>query len=85
MRIPEGAIAPLYLASFVMFAFQYFRLNPERRIRNFWFGLMVSMVVLVIATISLEDSPLSPVLFLLALFFLGLALYLFRYLPPPRH
>jgi Ca2+/Na+ antiporter len=84
MHIPNGAIIPLFIVSFVMLAVQYFRIDPERRVVNLRFGLMVGAVVLMFATIFLGDLPLSPVFFLLALFWLGLTLYLFR-LPPPRH
>src|SRR5690242_12541771 len=34
MSIPNNAITPLYLVSFVLFAFQYFRINYERRLMN---------------------------------------------------
>jgi hypothetical protein len=80
-----SAIVPLLLASFVMLAFQYFRLDPERRVLNLRFGLMVGAVVLMFTSVSLGNSALSPVLFLLALVWLGLTLYLFRLLPPRRH
>lgn len=85
MRIPNGAIIPLYIASFIMVAFQYYRIDPERRLLNLRFGLMVGTVALLFATVFLGNLPLSPVFFLLALFSLGLALYLFRRMPPPRH
>ena len=85
MRIPNGAIIPLYIASFIMVAFQYYRINPERRLLNLRFGLMVGTVALLFATVFLGNFSLSPVFFLLALFSLGLSLYLFRRMPPPRH
>ncbi len=85
MRFPNGAIIPLYIASFVMLAFQYYRINPLKRLLNLRFGLMASTVVLLFATVFLESYSLSPVFFLLALFSLGLAIYLFRHMPPPGH
>jgi hypothetical protein len=80
-----GAIVPLFIASFVLLAFQYFRINPERRLLNLHFCLMVGAVVLIFATVFLADVPLSLVFFLLALFWLGLAVYLFKLLPPSGH
>ena len=85
MHIPNGAIIPLYIASFIMLAFQYFRTNPERRVMNLRFGLMVGAVVLMFITVFLGNLPLSLVFFLLALVWLGLTVYLFRHMPPPRH
>jgi hypothetical protein len=85
MRIPDGAIIPLFLASFIMLAFQYYRIDPRRRVLNPHFALMIGAVVLMLATVGLQALPLSPVFLALALFWLGLALYLFRSMPPPRH
>ncbi|HME25543.1 MAG TPA: hypothetical protein VKI44_30125 [Acetobacteraceae bacterium] len=85
MHIPYGAIIPLYIASFIMLAFQYFRINPERRVMNLRFGLMVGAVALMFITVFLGNLPLSPVFFLLALFWLGLTVLLSRHMPPPRH
>jgi TctA family transporter len=85
MRVPDGVIIPLYLASFVMLAIQYLRVDPVRRVVNLRFGLMVGAVVLIFASVGLADRSLSLVFFLLALFWFGLTLYLFRFLPPPRH
>ncbi len=85
MHIPSGAIIPLYIASFVVLAFEYFRVNPERRVLNLHFGLMVGAVVLMLADVFLVEWLLSLVFFVLALSWLGLSLYLLRHLPPPRH
>ncbi len=85
MRIPDGAIIPLFSVSFILLAFQYFRVNPERRVRDVRFGLMVGAVALIFVTVGMEELPLSPIFFALALFWLGLALYLLRLMPPPRH
>jgi hypothetical protein len=85
MHIPSGVFMPLYIASFIMLAFQYFRINPERRVLNLHFGLMVAAVVLMFAAVFLGNLSLSPVFFLLALFSLGLTLVLFRHMPPPRN
>jgi hypothetical protein len=85
MAIPTSAIVPFFIASFILLAFQYFRINPDRRLLNLQFGLMLTAIVLAFVGILRPGGPLSVVLFLAALFWLGLSLYLFRHLPPPRH
>ena len=85
MRIPDGAIVPLFLASFIMLAFQYYRVDPVRRVLNLRFGLMVGAIALIFVTLGLNTLRLSPIFFALALLWLGVALYLFRLMPPPRH
>jgi hypothetical protein len=84
-HIPDAAIVPLLIASFIMLAFQYLRVHAERRVLNLRFVLMVGAVVLMVATVGFDRWSLSLVFFLLALFWLGLTLYLFRLMPPPRH
>ena len=85
MQIPTGAIMPLFIASFVMLVFQYYRVNPDRRVLNLQFGLMTGAIVLMIAAVVMAGPFMSPILFVLGLFWVGLTLYLFRHLPPPRH
>jgi hypothetical protein len=85
LHIPNGAIIPLFIVSFVMLALQYFRLNPERRVINLHFGLMVGAVALMFVTVFLGNMHISLVFFLLALFWTALTLFLFRHMPPPRH
>jgi hypothetical protein len=85
MDIPTSVIVPIYIASFILLAYQYFRIDPDRRLLNPHFGLMLGAIVLMLVQVLLPDPSLSMVLFLLALFWLGLSLYLFRHLPPPRH
>jgi hypothetical protein len=85
MIIPTAVIVPLYLISFVMLAIQYFRVNPDRRLLNLHFALMIGAIILLLVQIVMPDRPLSLVLFLLGLFWVGLSIYLFRNMPPPRH
>ena len=85
MEIPTSAIAPFYIASFILLAFQYFRIDPDRRLLNLQFGLMLGAVLLIFLRITLPGPNLSMVLFVLGLAWLGLTLYLFRHLPPRRH
>jgi hypothetical protein len=84
MQIPNGAIVPLYIASFIMLGFQYYRLNPERRLLNLHFGMMAGAVVLMLFAIFLTEALQSLILFALALLWVGLTLFFFRHLPPPR-
>ncbi len=83
IRISNFAIIPLFIASFILFAFQYYRVNPERRLLNLRFLMMIGAIVLLFTTVSLRNS-LSLVFFLLALVWLGVSLFLLRFLPPPR-
>jgi hypothetical protein len=85
MYIPNGVIVPPLIASFVILAFQYYRIDPDRRVFNLRFGLMVGAIVLMLAAVFMQDWDISLIFFVLALFWLGLSLYLLRYLPPPRH
>jgi hypothetical protein len=84
IRISNFAIIPLFIASFILFSFQYFRINPERRVLDLRFLMMMGAVVLLFTTVSLRNRSLSLVFFLLALFSLGLSLYLLRMMPPPK-
>lgn len=83
MQIPSGAIIPFFLASFVMQAFQYYRLDPDRRLINAQFAMMLGAVLLTFADVF--QPQWSLVYFVLALCWLGLSIYLLRRMPPPRH
>jgi hypothetical protein len=85
MDIPNAAIVPLYIASFILLYVQYFRLNPDRRLLNVRFGLMAGAVVLMFASVLLADWSLSLIFFILALVWVGMAIYLFRQMPPREH
>jgi hypothetical protein len=85
MMIPTAAIVPLFLVSFVVLAFQYFRVNPDRRLLNLRFGLMIGAIALALVQVGFPGWPLSLVLLLLGLFWLAYSLYLLRGLPPARH
>ena len=80
----HDAIVPLCVVTFVMFAYQYFRINPERRVLNPQFGLMVSTIVLMIGAVYASREALALILFTLTLLLFGLSIYLARKLPPPR-
>jgi hypothetical protein len=85
MIIPTPVIVPIFLVSFALLAFQYFRINPDRRLLNLHFGLMIGAIVLLLLQVAYPGRPLSVVLLVLALLWLGFTLYLLRRLPPPRH
>jgi hypothetical protein len=85
IRISNFAIIPIYIVSFIILFIQYFRINPDRRILNLRFFLMLGAVVLLFGTVFFSPTHLSLAFFLLALFWLGLSLYLLRMMPPPKH
>ena len=85
MEIPTSAIAPLFIASFILLAFQYYRIDPDRRLLNLHFGMMLGAVLLIFLRIMLPGPDLSMVLFALGLGWLGVTLYMFRHLPPRKH
>ena len=82
-HISSFAIAPLFIASFALAAFQYFRINPERRLLNPQFGLMLGAVVFAIAAGTVPQW--SYVLFVMSIIWLATTLYMFRMMPPPKH
>ena len=57
MHIPNVRHHPLYIVSFVVLAFQYYRVNPERRVLNLRFCLMMGAVVLLFTHGLPEDLP----------------------------
>ena len=83
MRISNFAIIPLFIASFILFSFQYYRVNPERRVLNFQFLMFRSGGIAVHHGVA-QGRSLSPVFFLLGLVWIGVSLFLLRFLPPPR-
>jgi len=88
MMIPAGVILLLFLAAFVLSAFQYFVANPDRRLLDLRFFLMASDIILMFVYIMKLDfhTPLFSKIFLaLGLFWLTTALLLLRTLPPPKH
>ena len=85
IHIPNGAIVPFYIASFLMLSFQYYRIDPDRRVFNLHFGLMAGAILLIFFTVSLIEPLLSMILFGLALLWVAVSIYLFRTMPPSRH
>ena len=90
MIIPTAVTVPIFIVSFILLVFQYYRINPAWRLLNMHFGLMLGAIVLMLLRIILpqwlgDPSIASMVLLALALIWFGLALLLFRFLPPPKH
>jgi len=84
-HMPTWTIVPLFIVSFVLLLFQYYRVNPDRRLLNLHFGMMVGDLVLMMCTITINSGPrLSQIFFALALIWLGSTLWMMRYVPPPR-
>jgi len=87
MNIPTGAILPWFLVTFVWLAYQYYVVNPDRRLLNVRFVLMVGAIALTL--LYLMASPhtgIFPVVFLLlGIAWLGAAAVLHRLMPPPKY
>lgn len=87
MIIPAGVILALFLAAFMLLSWQYFVVNPDRRVLEPRFLLMTGDVILMLVYIMKLDlhAPLFSKIFLaLGLFWLITALLLLRTMPPPR-
>lgn len=82
-HISSFAIAPLFIASFMLAGFQYFRINPARRLLNPQFGLMLGAMVLAVTAGTVPQWSL--VLFAVSVVWLATTLLMFRTMPPPRH
>ena len=84
MKNPGGVIVPLYIVSFILCGFQYYRINYDRRLLNLQFGMMLGAIVLMLAVVFFTGPLFSWVFFLLGLSGLGLSIYLLRRMPPSR-
>jgi hypothetical protein len=82
-HISSFAIVPFFLASFGLSLFQYWRINPVRRLLNLRFVLMFGAIAFAVATDLLPKW--SYQLFVLALVWFATSLCLLRTMPPPRH
>lgn len=83
LHISNYVIAPFSLASFVILVFQYYRINPDRRIFNLHFLLMVTAIALSLADVFYPGGSIVYLVLAVALFVLTLVLH--RNLPPPRN
>jgi hypothetical protein len=83
MQIPSAAIIPFCIISFVIQAWQYYRINPDRRIFNAQFGVMFGAIVVMFADVFFSEW--SVIYFALAVASLGFSLYMILLMPPPKH
>ena len=87
MYIPTGAILPCFLAAFVWLAWQYFIVNPDRRLLNARFILMAGAITITfLYLMAIPHTGIIPLVFLLlGLAWLGAAMVLQRLMPPPKY
>jgi hypothetical protein len=88
MYIPTGVILPCFLAAFVWLAYQYLVVNPDRRLLNVRFMLMIGAILLTLVYLmvgSLQTGIFPLVFLLLGLAWLGVAFVLQRFMPPPKY
>ena len=87
MSIPTGAILPCFLAAFVWLAYQYYVVNPDRRLLNMRFTLMAGAIVLTLLYLmAIPHEGIFPLVFLLlGVAWLACALILHRRMPPPKY
>jgi len=78
--IPTVAIVPVLIAAFAVLAFDHYRLNPLRPVRNIRFCMMVSAVILMFIQILLSwmSRWISLAIFVTALVWLATACLLVR-------
>jgi fatty acid desaturase len=75
MRIPTGAVIPPLLLAFGLLAFEHYRGNPDKPVRDPRFLMMVATVLMMAAQLIFGGSSLwvSPVLLALAMILLAVA------------
>jgi hypothetical protein len=83
MQIPSGAIIPFCILSFIVQAWQYYRINPDRRVFNAQFGMMFGAIVVMFADVFLSEW--SVIYFVLAVVSASVSVYMIRLMPPSRH
>jgi predicted Abi (CAAX) family protease len=86
---PTFIIVLLFLTAFMLLVWQYFKIDPRRRILNVRFAMMVAAIATDIGyPIHVSNHPgdryMSWVFLLLGLFWVALALVLLRTMPPPE-
>ncbi len=89
MVIPNAVVVPLFLVTFVLACYQYYCVNPKRRMLNFRFGLMVAGIVggfsYPLVRFQLSGHPsrqlVSFIYLAVALFCVSAAYFLLRRMP----
>jgi hypothetical protein len=84
--IPTWITNCLFLAGFVLTAYQHWRLNPENPVTNVQFIVMVGsiLMILMVTLFNRTNSWLSLAFFLIAAGSLFLAIRRHRKLPPSK-
>ena len=85
--IPMPVIILLFMAAFFMIVWQYYLLDPKRRVLNLRFALMVGAIVGAVGYPFVNfydpgDRHVSWLFLALGLFWLATAYYLLRRMPP---
>jgi len=81
MTIPYWINIVISIATFVLALFEYYRVDPEDRVWNRYFGLAVGAILIALINIFMKDPWPSLGLFLLAVIWSGVTLYQLRILP----
>jgi hypothetical protein len=85
--VPMAIIILVFLTVFSLTFWQYFQIDPKRRILNLRFAMMVGAIAGSIGYpiynfFSPRDRPVSWLLLALGLFWLTMAYYMLRHMPP---
>lgn len=80
MHIPTAAIIPPLLGAFAVLGWEHYRTNPEKPVRDFRFLMMVAALLMMFGQLGFgyRVGWVSPVLFVLALVWVGVAVTLLR-------
>ena len=81
MTIPYWINIVICIATFVVALFEYYRIDPEKRVLNLHFGLAAGAIVMAAVNVFMRDPSPSLWLFLLAAAWCGFTLYQLRLLP----
>ncbi|HEY1930614.1 MAG TPA: hypothetical protein VGG99_01255 [Acetobacteraceae bacterium] len=84
---PKSIIILLFLATFILCAFQYYRIDPEWRLLNVRAGLMITSIMgasgyPIYDYLHPGDRWMSWLLFALAIVWIVTSYYLLRRIPP---
>jgi len=91
MHIPISLTVVLFLAAFILTAFQYYRIDPRRRVLNLRFPIMATAAAgacsLPFVAARLNQDPalqakFSVIYLVVAVICLGASYLLFRRMPP---
>ena len=81
MSVPSWITILVCMLTFLVALFEYYRVDPEKRILNPYFWLALVAIVMAVVNIFSPDPGWSGWLFLLAVVWCGVTLYQLRRLP----